>query len=260
MPEGPECLTMADMFYDNNFVTKKLLKIKVQNGRYKTHGISEDWENFNEKLPMKLLDVHVKGKMMYFEFPDENYMICNLGLTGYWATKEHDKKANIVLKFDESTAMYYYDDTSFGTLRFVDSDEKMNVLLDKLGPDILQNPPSLSKFKGILAKKKNQNKMIVVVISDQSNIAGIGNYLRSEILYAAKISPKTLVSEMTDDEIKKVHKYCIKIPEKSYTANGSDSYINDGSYIMKVYRQKVDPDGNSIKSFVVNRQKVYHVI
>jgi len=51
---------------------------------------------------------------------------------------------------------------------------------------------------------KNKRKMIGEVLLDQKVIAGIGNILRNEILFRARIHPDRLVSELTDDEIKNI--------------------------------------------------------
>jgi formamidopyrimidine-DNA glycosylase len=56
-----------------------------------------------------------------------------------------------------------------------------------------------------LEKKKNLTKSIGNVIMDQKTISGIGNYLRSDILYMSKINPFRKVESLTDNEIKRIY-------------------------------------------------------
>ena len=46
---------------------------------------------------------------------------------------------------------------------------------------------------------------------DQTKISGIGNYLRSEIMYEAEINPFSYIIDLSETEINNLYKYIISI-------------------------------------------------
>jgi formamidopyrimidine-DNA glycosylase len=257
MPEGPECLGIVDIIYDADYVGKKLTNIQFLKGRYKTKGHPAGYDKIKSSFPLKLIDISSHGKMITFSFKNNIYMISNLGLTGDWDI-EDPGDANIVLEFTNSKKLYYSDPRSFGIIRFVDDENEYKKIISALGPDVIQEDISLSEFTDIFTKKKNVSKYIVEAIVDQKNIAGIGNYLRAEIMYAAKLSPKLKFSEIDSSDMKRLHKYCLTIPRKSYEFQGLNRYAENGTFETKVYQKKTDPHGNPVKIFKINNRSVYY--
>ena len=58
-------------------------------------------------------------------------------------------------------------------------------------------------LKNKKAKKPSQ-KTIAVLMMDQSIFSGIGNYLKSEILYQSKVSPNSIISNIPDEKMKEI--------------------------------------------------------
>jgi formamidopyrimidine-DNA glycosylase len=116
-----------------------------------------------------------------------------------------DKK----LKGDSYLSFYFYDQLSFGTLKAVkDDDGSMTVLkkkLSELGPDLLDSKTTFDVFKTQITKGVNKNKPIGNVIVNQKLVSGVGNYLRADALWMAKISPFRKVNDVTDKEMEKLY-------------------------------------------------------
>lgn len=262
MPEGPECLIMSEIIY--NVVGKKLIDIEIIKGRYKKNGPPENFEEFTDEFPIKLLDVNCKGKMIYLEFSNDWFLVSNLGLTGEWeyvSGEMNNNDGNVIFDFGKGGKLLYHDTMSYGQFRIFNDRQIMKSLIDKLGVDVLTKDITMSEFREILSKKKNLNKPIVEVISDQSNFAGIGNYLRSEILYAAKINPFMKTEDILNDahDMKSLKKWVFNLPRKSYRKNGSGNYVTDGEMKFAIYKQKFDPNGNKVQSKKFKNQTVYWV-
>jgi formamidopyrimidine-DNA glycosylase len=106
----------------------------------------------------------------------------------------------------KNISFYFYDQLSFGTLKAVDCNTNGETILEKklkeLGPDILDNKTTFELFKKQIRKKVNENKAIGNVIVNQKMISGIGNYLRADSLWMAKLSPFRKVQDITNDELK----------------------------------------------------------
>jgi formamidopyrimidine-DNA glycosylase len=75
--------------------------------------------------------------------------------------------------------------------------------IKNLGIDALSEKFTFEKFQEIL--KKKENKKIREILMDQQIISGIGNIYASEILFEARISPKSLAKDIGEKEAKLVH-------------------------------------------------------
>jgi formamidopyrimidine-DNA glycosylase len=89
---------------------------------------------------------------------------------------------------------------------------------------------------------------------DQSLIAGVGNYIKSDSLWLARISPLRKVEELSDLELSNLNRSIKHIMRESFQSGGAtiQTYKSfDGSedgYTRKflVYNQEKDPDGNVV--------------
>ncbi len=76
--------------------------------------------------------------------------------------------------------------------------------LRTLGPDILPYEGEFDsvEFERRLQLPENLPREIGAVLLDQRVCAGIGNYFRADALWTCQINPWTLVSDLSDDEVK----------------------------------------------------------
>jgi len=115
-----------------------------------------------------------------------------------------------------------------------------------LAPDLSNPKTKFKEIKNLIEKNKDSHKYIEDVLIDQKIIfSGVGNYLKSEILYQAKISPTRKLVSITLDEwftIYKIGQRMCKKMLKILIEQDIDKYMNT----MKVYQKDYDPLGNKI--------------
>lgn len=75
--------------------------------------------------------------------------------------------------------------------------------VDRLGPDIMREPPDL---EGMLARLRaaDQGREIGAALLDQSLVAGIGNLWRAEALFSSSTSPWLPLGGASDEELRRV--------------------------------------------------------
>lgn len=73
--------------------------------------------------------------------------------------------------------------------------------LREIGPDICAVPFNRELFVERLTRPTNLDLEVAPVLLDQSVAAGVGNYLKSDILFECRINPWTLVGELAPQEI-----------------------------------------------------------
>ena len=238
MPEINEVRRYADFIY-SKLENKKITEINILNGRYKKHKPFEHYNIIKNKLPLKLLDIQTKGKLMWMELEDNYYILVTLGLSGGWCyldSKKYNnpkikdynfsdvandysnyiadekmdsyltnaiKHLNVEFKIDKGS-VYFYDTLSFGTIKIIKGIDELNKKLKTLGPDIMDETTTLDLFKQKIKKNTNLDKPIGNVLMNQKVISGIGNYLRADVLYLSKIDPFRKVSKLSDNELKDI--------------------------------------------------------
>ena len=174
-------------------------------------------------------------------------------MTGKWL-EEPGKYAAICFNF-ENKKLWYDDKRKFGNINIYTDETSLQKCLSVLGPDILNDEISLDDFKDRFLKSKSR-KCIAILMKNQNVIAGIGNYLVSEILYDAKIFPgkfaEKSICNITDEEFERLYYSTLKIVNESYEKGGyspSDYLHPDGKkgdFETKVYGKNLDPLGNPV--------------
>jgi formamidopyrimidine-DNA glycosylase len=169
---------------------------------------------------------------------------------------------------DGSKQVVFNDPRHFGTIKFTNNPKDLKEKLDSLGWDPLGRSFEDNKrfIVDHLRCSKYSTKCIGEVLMDQSLFAGVGNYIRAEALYRAKISPWRLARDLTDDEITTLGQSVVYVMQESYQHQGAtiltykDAYGAEGKYssCFKVYGKKADPLGNTIKKEITPDKRSIH--
>lgn len=185
MPEGPEVKYMS--LYLKNKLNGDILKSIVENSKV----------ILNLPKQSKIIDVNCKGKFMWIETEDY-YVYIQLGLTG-WFTSTLPKYTKYVFRTNNNDI--YLDDPRRLSSVSIGKKENHEKALEKWGIDILTEDFTLDNFTKFATKK---GRMIAATLLDQYLFSGIGNYIKNDALYIAKINPYRKSNELTEKEIKKL--------------------------------------------------------
>ena len=237
MPEGPECRKYAESLAQR-VSSRKILGVEVLSGRYakKTPG---GLGSFKNTLPVPVLGAGCHGKFIYWILNDEYSIWSTLGMTGEWTTKKTDH-SRVCFILDDGD-VYFNDQRNFGTIKFVRGKYQLLEKLKSLGPDMLAETVDNARFINQLRMK--QGWTIAKALMDQSVVAGVGNYIKAESLWIARISPHRTVDEMSDAELASLRQAVQQVMQESYSKlNATPEYRRD----FLVYNQKNDPDGHEV--------------
>lgn len=134
----------------------------------------------------------------------------------------------------KTTKIFYSDTRNFGTLKFCLSRQALANKLQSLGPDMLTTCTE-QDFLNIVAGHKNQDKNICVFLMDQSNLAGIGNYILAEGLYRANIDPFSTLSELNMTQQQHLFRELQAVSNESYQSQ-TDATVE--SFVYLCYGQQ----------------------
>jgi len=216
-----------------------------------------------EDLPLKVTSIDTKGKFMWWSLSGKNktwYMWCTYGMSGQWSHSV-GKHVGFIIEFNNSGVLvsrdqeklFFNDTRRFGTLKFVCDQAQHDKKLATLGPDVLEDPPIDPELfaKRILYKPKHT---IAEALMDQSRVAGVGNYLKSEALFRAGISPWRNVTDITSEEYMKLWLEVILSCRESYADHGAsirtyktvDEEKGKAQFFFRVYGLKQCAAGHPV--------------
>jgi endonuclease VIII len=92
--------------------------------------------------------------------------------------------------------------------------------LAKLGPDVLDERLSVSTVAQRLCDPRFRGRSLVALLLDQGFLAGMGNYLRSEVLFEASIAPQRRPRDLDDEERMALAHALLEVPRRSYATRG----------------------------------------
>ena len=261
MPEGPEVRITADLL-TKWLVGRTLSKMIISDG---LDQFRAEYEKMI-KSGIKFTKVGCKGKLIYIEMTLNTtahnqylYMTNHMMLTGRWTDQKLPKqtpRCTIELADSDAPMVYFYDTRMFGKFAIMNA-KSLKEKLAELGPDVMSAAFNELAFTDMVGRSGGKN--VAMFISDQSIMSGIGNYLRSEVLYVARVSPFRKVGTLEQAELDVLYDTLKSVPKEVYNAGGTEKYIGTGAYQFKVYGQSYDPKGNPIESEKLGGQTIWYV-
>ena len=246
MPEGPEVKLYCNDLDD--FMTGNMLvDIKIHGGKYSKKGKGiKDLDKLRSALPLTIEKAKCKGKFIYMILENNWYIWFTLGMAGGLTTETGEPHNNVEFVREDGKSIFFNDPRNFGNVILCSSSSEMNKKVASLGPSFLDDSISYSTFKSIATNPKVKDWPLYRFLVDQKKLSGIGNYLRAEILYTAKLSPFLKVGSLTEAQMKRLYTSSKKEIFEAYDRQMKHYKFYNA---FKVYKRKEDPKGNPIKSW-----------
>ncbi|QHT45041.1 endonuclease VIII [Bacillus sp. SB49] len=266
MPEGPEIRRAADQ------VEKALMDREVIDVSF----AFEQLKPYEEVLRgAGVQRVDTKGKAMLIRFDNGYTIYSHNQLYGKWMIRNayNYPKTNRQLRLaihNEKKSALLYSASDIEVLR--DEEVPAHPFIAKVGPDILSETVTPDELAARFEEKRFRNRRWTSLLLDQAFIAGIGNYLRSEILFAAGISPETRPVDSTEEQKRKAAEATIDLMWQSYRHKGITNDLDLAERLKKegvkrkdyrhwVFNREGRPcriDGTPIVKFRAGSRRCYY--
>jgi endonuclease VIII len=214
MPEGPEIKLAAD----------KIAKAMVGQPIAEVFFAFDHLKRFEKELAdEKVIAVMPKGKALMIRFSNQQSIYSHNQLYGIWyirpayaypTTKRQLRLAIHTAK--KSALLYSASDISV----LNDGEIAVHPFLQKLGPDVLDETTTKEQVRERLNDKRFYRRSFPTLLLDQHFLCGLGNYLRSEILFVAGIYPSLRPLDCTAEQLEKLAAAAIALPRQSYVTKG----------------------------------------
>ncbi len=214
MPEGPEIRLEADRLakvLDGQIITAAHCVLPAL-----TRPVSQ-------LVGQRIERVSTHGKAMLIALDDERTLYSHNQLYGRWyvvapgATPNTRRSLRLALHTAKGSALLY----SASTIELLTPAEvAAHAFLSRLGPDVLSDTLDWRALTARLDAPAFRRRSLAALYLDQGFLAGIGNYLRSEILFFAGLAPHTRPQDLDARSRARLARCSLAVTRRAYEARG----------------------------------------
>lgn len=230
MPEGPEIRRAADSL----------------EAAIKDQPLTEVWFAFPELAPyapglvgQRVTRVETRGKALLTHFSSGLTLYSHNQLYGVWRVVNAGEipQTTRVLRVklqtaDKAILLYSASDIEMLTAETL----KTHPFLLRVGPDVLDMSLTLQAVKARLLSAKFRHRQLSGLLLDQAFLAGLGNYLRVEVLWQVGLTGNHKASQLDEQQLEALSHALLDIPRLSYNTRG---LVDDNKHHGALFRFKV---------------------
>ncbi|MFK3708274.1 endonuclease VIII [Klebsiella sp. NPDC088457] len=214
MPEGPEIRRAADSL----------------EAAIKGEPLTRVWFAFpqlhvyqSQLVRQRVTHIETRGKALLTHFSGGLTLYSHNQLYGVWRVVDagEQPQSNRVLRVRLQTAekailLYSASDIAMLTPEQL----AIHPFLLRVGPDVLDMALTAEEVKARLQSATFRRRQFSALLLDQAFLAGLGNYLRVEILWQVGLSGRHTASELDDRQLDALAHALLDIPRLSYHTRG----------------------------------------
>ena len=220
MPEGPEIRIAADR------VHRAIAGRPCSAVRFAfTH-----LQSYEEELSgISVREVTSRGKALLTRFENGWTIYSHNQLYGVWRVTKAGQMPNTRRQLrlaihNETHSALLYSASDIEVLRSEDEDQ--HPFLRRLGPDLLDDSTRTESVMERLTSPTYRKRSLGALLLDQSFVAGLGNYLRSEILFLSGTMPQMRPVDCDSSQLDRIAAHTVFLTRQSYETQGITNDLN----------------------------------
>ncbi|MCA9900000.1 MAG: endonuclease VIII [Ardenticatenaceae bacterium] len=214
MPEGPEIQLAAD-------------KVGAAIIGRPTTAVSFTFDALKKYEPILtgvvVTAVQARGKAMLTRFANGYNIYSHNQLYGIWMVRDAydfpdtNRQLRLAIHNEQKSALLY---SASDIAVLQDGELDSHPFLSKLGPDLLDELVTVPQVAGRFGSDQFRRRRLTSLLLDQGFLAGLGNYLRSEVLFVARVHPSLRPLDCTDEQIGALAEAAVSLTRQSYQTKG----------------------------------------
>jgi formamidopyrimidine-DNA glycosylase len=204
----------------------------------------------------KLQSSHRHGKLLFGLLHRGGSVVFHFGMTGflkYFKEKtDEPKHTRVRFEFSNRAFLGFVCPRMFGQVDYA-NDVNQYIRKRRLGPDALA--VTWREFKERLAGKKSSIKSALM---DQRLLAGIGNIYSDEILFHARVHPRTKVDRLSERQLTEIYKLMKNVLRNTIRYEADPERV-PGSWLLPHRDKETDCPrcGNQLQRITINQRSAY---
>lgn len=212
MPEGPEIRRVAD-------------RLERAIGR---HTVTEVYFAFDQLKPYaqrlngrSIKRIETRGKGLLIHFDNRLALYSHNQLYGRWMIRDaHDypntgRQLRVAIHTAEKSALLY---SASDIAVLTPAEIATHPFLSRLGPDVVSDAPE--RVATQVANTRFARRRLGALLLDQQFLAGVGNYLRSEILFVAGLHPLMRPADCSEEQLDALADTAVTLARRAYRHAG----------------------------------------
>lgn len=230
MPEGPEIRRAADSL----------------EAAIKGKPLTDAWFAFPQLKPYEtqligqtVTHIETRGKALLTHFSHNLTLYSHNQLYGVWRVINvgEQPQTNRVLRVRLQTAEKAILLYSASDIEMLTPEQLLtHPFLQRVGPDVLDMCLTAETVKARLLSPAFRNRQFSGLLLDQAFLAGLGNYLRVEILWEVGLAGQRKASQLNERQLDALSHALLEIPRLSYNTRG---VVDDKKHHGALFRFKV---------------------
>mgnify|MGYP000544114805 CR=1 FL=1 len=230
MPEGPEIRRAADSL----------------EAAIKGKPLTDVWFAFPQLKPFEsqlvgqtVTHIETRGKALLTHFSHNLTLYSHNQLYGVWRVVEAGEQpvSNRVLRVRLQTAEKAILLYSASDIEMLTPEQLLtHPFLQRVGPDVLDMRLTASDVKARLLSPTFRNRQFTGLFLDQAFLAGLGNYLRVEILWQVGLTGNHKAKDLNAPQLDALAHALLDIPRLSYATRGQ---VDENKHHGALFRFKV---------------------
>lgn len=237
MPEGPEIRRAADSL----------------EAAIKGKPLTDAWFAFPQLKPYEtqligqtVTHIETRGKALLTHFSHNLTLYSHNQLYGVWRVINvgEQPQTNRVLRVRLQTAEKAILLYSASDIEMLTPEQLLtHPFLQRVGPDVLDMRLTAETVKARLLSPAFRNRQFSGLLLDQAFLAGLGNYLRVEILWEVGLAGQRKASQLNERQLDALSDALLEIPRLSYNTRGvvDDKKHHGALFRFKVFHRKGKP-------------------
>lgn len=234
MPEGPEIRRVSDAL--NQAIAGRQL--------------TDVWFAFDHLqaerprlLGAEVLRIEPRGKALLTHFSSGLTLYSHNQLYGRWVTARPGelppsaRTPRVRLATAAATAVLYSaSDIELWPIAEIES----HPFLQRIGPDVLSDGLDAQTVLARLRQPDFARRRLGALLLDQAFLAGLGNYLRAEILWSARLSPERRPADLPAEALAALAGAIVDVPWLSYATRGAIENVlhHDAAFEFHVFKRE----------------------
>jgi endonuclease VIII len=214
MPEGPEIKQAAD----------RIAKAIVNQPLTEVFFAFDSLKSYEKILATEqVIAVRSYGKALLTRFSNQLSIYSHNQLYGVWYVRTAysypttNRQLRLAIHTAKKSALLY---SASDILVLNDVEIAAHPFLAKLGLDVLADDVTVAQVRDRFTDKRFLRRSFPTLLLDQHFLCGIGNYLRSEILFFARVHPAKRPIDCSPEQLDQLAIGAITLARQSYETQG----------------------------------------
>ncbi len=233
MPEGPEIRRAADQL-EAAIVGKPLTDVWFAFPSLKTYEPALLGETVNA--------IETRGKALLTHFSNGLTLYSHNQLYGVWRVvaagtqPATTRQLRVRLESADKAILLY----SASDIELLNADTLgAHPFLQRVGPHVLDATLTVTEVRERLLSPRFRRRQFSGLLLDQAFLAGLGNYLRVEILWHAGLRAQHRAQDLDDAQLDRLSDALLAIPRLSYNMRGSmKKYHEEAAFRFEVFHRQ----------------------